>query len=244
MKKEKKIVCVDYKGELPSIRVGKEMDKAGYLIRHNPKDILAPLQLCKISSVINQKPKMNKEIKVRAFMKKEFSLPNASYDTFTIKELMSGRYDFEKYENWGQSTGLSDKNGKEIYEGDIVKLFDYPWSRSGMPYTVEWDNEMRGFNPFCINTEKYGCSSANEWTEIIGNIYENKDLTKEQKAIKKIKSLEDVLLAIKPKEKNPEKSAEYHHYLIKIVEKWQFNKPFQEQNQKMKEAIADLILKN
>ena len=41
-----------------------------------------------------------KELKFRAKMKKEFSLPNAGYDYFTLKELMSGKYDFRRYESF------------------------------------------------------------------------------------------------------------------------------------------------
>lgn len=99
-------------------------------------------------------------------MKKEFSLPRASYDTFTIRELMSGKYGFSQYENWEENTGLLDKNGKEIYEGDVLK------DETGNILTV--DNPILGEFIY-INYHEMG-SGYIEDMQIIGNIYENPEL--------------------------------------------------------------------
>lgn len=109
---------------------------------------------------------MNRPIKFRAWMKKEFSLPRASYDTFTIRELMSGKYGFSQYENWEENTGLLDKNGKEIYEGDVLK------DETGNILTV--DNPILGEFIY-INYHEMG-SGYIEDMQIIGNIYENPEL--------------------------------------------------------------------
>ncbi|MGN0192995.1 MAG: YopX family protein [Candidatus Gastranaerophilaceae bacterium] len=72
-----------------------------------------------------------------------------------------------------QPTGLRDKHGKLIYEGDIVKIFHVSGTMQGKYFfdVVEW-NDLR-----CrFDTENYGIIDDDDVYEVIGNIYENPEL--------------------------------------------------------------------
>ena len=86
---------------------------------------------------------------------------------------------FDSFDGLIQSTGLKDKNGKLIYEGDILLNI----SRLDKPlYVVKWNKSQAQFYIEMINPKKYELYA--EWNlgrrdldyEVIGNIYENSDL--------------------------------------------------------------------
>ena len=70
-----------------------------------------------------------------------------------------------------QYTGLKDKNGVEIYEGDIVELFDVTIRGSMYGETIKDEVD---FLDACFVVGSYDLRDY--VCKVIGNIYENKDL--------------------------------------------------------------------
>jgi uncharacterized phage protein (TIGR01671 family) len=71
----------------------------------------------------------------------------------------------------GQYTGLTDKNGNKIFEGDVVRNDFY-----GIKKTVEWCNGF--YYPFVASPEFTAWD--NDECEVIGNIYDNPELLEVQ----------------------------------------------------------------
>lgn len=72
-----------------------------------------------------------------------------------------------------QSTGLADKNGKEIFEGDIVKMSKDVYSE---PTYYEVVRHYGG--AYRLESKQHGCELwlRHNGCEVVGNIYENKEL--------------------------------------------------------------------
>lgn len=86
------------------------------------------------------------------------------------KKALDGAYEFELM----QYTGLKDKHGKEIYEGDIYKVI---FNNEETPGIVIYNHG--GFRikfSFKSNPRSIGTNSNKNNGEVIGNIYENKEL--------------------------------------------------------------------
>lgn len=108
-----------------------------------------------------------REIKFRAWDKNsEVMVLDPMIDGYLNDEILN----LQKISNYKfmQFTGLKDKNGKEIYEGDIVDC------GGGLIEEVKWGESVAVFLPF-------GNHDASEYApscQVIGNIYENEELLK------------------------------------------------------------------
>lgn len=119
---------------------------------------------------------MNREIKFRGKLvnSKEWAEGNLCIridDTYIITpdETILGKYGRVFKNTIGQYTGLHDKNGKEIYEGDILKgtFYGFPMPEYDYVFQIYWDEKEKGF--MASYFEPSEC-------EVIGNIYDNPEL--------------------------------------------------------------------
>lgn len=90
-------------------------------------------------------------------------------------------YDFDDIVSM-QSTGLKDKNGKEIFEGDIItngiEIADIKNHQTLGFYTVLDDREYFFASGMSVEDFEEYADEFSQTAKIIGNIYENPELLK------------------------------------------------------------------
>lgn len=127
---------------------------------------------------------MQDRFRFRVWWKPDYEEPKMLYNAEQTYDFLKGAPEIIPADSFGevledkdfivmQCTGLKDKNGKLIYEGDIVKIFHMSGTMQGRLFkdVVEW-NDLR-----CrFDTENYGVFDEDDVYEVIGNIYENPEL--------------------------------------------------------------------
>ena len=78
-------------------------------------------------------------------------------------------------ETVGQFTGMTDKNGTKIFEGDIVKEKHKVHERI---YSIFWRNDCFSMSAQTKHISYYLDEIVSSHCEVIGNVFENKELLK------------------------------------------------------------------
>jgi uncharacterized phage protein (TIGR01671 family) len=126
-----------------------------------------------------------REIKFRAWDKNEGKMLRPSVEFKQLLRQISDRNDnsiggdaIRRHDlDWMQFTGLHDRDGKEIYEGDVVQVENNIYSQK--TFAVVWSGDRWSFEDDVDfdNGDQYRGDEI-EWdrTEVIGNIYEHPEL--------------------------------------------------------------------
>ena len=131
-----------------------------------------------------------REIKFRAF--KDGSWWYSDDEAYNLKEydgvlylcedvkfyINTEEYELETIGVAYQYTGLKDKNGVEIYEGDLLKI-EMDWGYGLAEIIIKVYFENGSFRAKALNSHEDTFLLELPYLEVIGNIYENPELLRE-----------------------------------------------------------------
>lgn len=142
-----------------------------------------------------EKQQKMRDIKLRIRLKsksdgKEITLFNSVFDAMTGIAFYSIDRSMWEFISSDEYTGLKDKNGKEIYEGDLMRsekeiIYQISWSNSRTGFVAKtynkfkkWETKDNGAKPAQTKWIHKSMLYAIEKLVVAGNIYENPDLLK------------------------------------------------------------------
>lgn len=114
-----------------------------------------------------------KEIKFRAWTGNIMIYDVIVWDGNTILEIDEYHHSHKEVKSIMQYTGLKDKNGKKIYENDIIK-YDFKWKIGIGEDEIDRIGEVV-MDEYMWCVDEHSINRVSD-VEVIGNLYENKEL--------------------------------------------------------------------